>query len=384
MTLTRELNLKVKKQKHDITWTTGEQSRTEPKHDFFSWSNWAEPQVSSGLFLIRSEWPHAWPGFSVKAELQSLWFCAEVDLEYPPTLGLSLPMLRLSHPFITGLSAHVYLHTGMNRFSAANCCWLFFWRLVLCFSNQSFGILRGAVCFFRYGSIIYIVCESLHSPLLTVCWISPVHLLDSRWRIRVFCCRVELRGCVCSWWGFVKYSSLALMKWDELEPDVGTRSPWVGSSPLGLFGLCLFGKEACSVRDEGHVLCFSCLADWWRNDDRLDSFGPCGLPDPTELLESCFGSTGSRSNWTRRTLHLHVLRWICLVPEMWMEASESSAARRFRTWAQDEISVFLIPLSQNRKLLFEISDGHERGFCQHPEWGAGVPEAEQLQQKTDV
>lgn len=97
-----------------------------------------------------------------------------VDLEPPTPRPSSLPMLWLSHPFITGLSAHVYLHTGMNGFSAANCCWLFSWRLVLCFSNQSSGILRGAVCFFRYGSIIYIVSETLQSSVPTVCWMSDV------------------------------------------------------------------------------------------------------------------------------------------------------------------------------------------------------------------
>lgn len=66
-------------------------------------------------------------------------------------------------------------------------------------------------------------------------------------------------------------------------------------------------------------------ADGWRNDDRLDSSGPCGLPDPTGLLEFCFDLVKCRSPWSDA-----FLRWFCLVPEMWRKASVSSAVELVR------------------------------------------------------
>lgn len=62
-------------------------------------------------------------------------------------------------PFtFTSLSLRVYLHTGINGFSVANCSRVFFCWLVLCFSNQSLETPHGNPFVVPSAGASFIMC----------------------------------------------------------------------------------------------------------------------------------------------------------------------------------------------------------------------------------
>lgn len=79
-------------------------------------------------------------------------FSASWLFHLQPFFSFPLPL------FISSLSLYVYIHTGINGFSVANCGCVFFCWLVLCFSNQSSEILHGTCLFFQaQGHHLYCV-----------------------------------------------------------------------------------------------------------------------------------------------------------------------------------------------------------------------------------
>lgn len=90
-------------------------------------------------------------------ELWFCLFCGTLNIEkslnpYPASRPTPLPPRHTSASLsfiFTNLSLYVYLHTGINGFSVANCGHVFFCWLALCFSNQSSESLYGTRLFFQ-------------------------------------------------------------------------------------------------------------------------------------------------------------------------------------------------------------------------------------------